>query len=489
MKRNRGEDILLWWGRATRKVAKRKRSHKSEDQDFLDDEQESYQNSPVRSGSIQIELFLKPSAEFNYYLPLPYELMHKIFYHLVSSSEHPINELFKLCQTCEGWRQMVLHDPSLWQRLDLTGIPLTPRNSSILNRIYSKEFVGKGIIKEFILTGFVSDVTKTVLSFVESVMTSPKLEKLKITDLRSSASDKLNGVLMSSIKDCSSLESITVSGSKQLFNSQKWFTDFLSIHGDRLRNIDLSMSLNVIPPQLQKTIYQDCPNLKILDLTTCDSIITNSFDAIQLASSLQKLEVLRLGNVSFKRVLSPPDKYALSNLREISIPTGLRDADRDDALLATLAYGSISLRVIDIRGSTMSAHALVDIPSQQVEELHMDDICPITRQHYWLITKKWSKSLTRISLVKINCTMTIRSCLRALVNDQGISMIREIDLSSSEVNEADLRDFLKAAKHLESIDLTSCRSLPRGCKGVFKKNPIGRTNLKLKVLIDKLNDQ
>lgn len=439
----------------------------------------------------QTKLFLKPSLEFNSYMysPLPDELMVKIFYHLVNSAEDPIDELMKLCQVCEGWRQIILHAPCLWNRLDLTKIPVTSDNISILNRIYSNEFVGKISIEEIEIKGVIYDQMETVLSFMESALTSPNLKKLNVTHFISSAEilKGLSRVLMRCIKDCSKLESITIGDSKELVDNQEWLSDFLSINDNRLRNLNLSQNYCDISPQLQTSIYQYCPNLIELDLTYIHKTV-DKFDATELASKLGKLEVLRLGGVRFRPITSPPDKYGLTNLREITVPFDIvrcRDENRSDLVFATLAYGSTCIRVIDIRGWNISVETILNMPSNRVEEFKMDDICPNTRHKYHLIVKKWSKSLTKISLVEIESATNIGCCLRSL----DISIIREIDLRASFIHGLCLRNLIRKAKHLESLDLRSCYIFGSFARGeVYKRNPIEPGDIKLGYLLHQLDD-
>lgn len=437
----------------------------------------------------RLKVFFKPSAEFNRCLPFPREIMVRIFQKMVSSSENPISELVKLCRVCEAWRQIVLHEPSLWNRLDLFEIPLSRRNASTLKRIYSDEFAGNDSIEEFTISGSMLNPDKrniTALSFMRQALSSPRLRKLEISYAIPIYSNKFNKLFKACIKRSKSLEAITISYSKELLGNQKWLANFLSMNGAQIRYLDISASYDLMSSKLLENIYHYCPNLITLDLT-CHHYKGYNVDATRLASALEKLEILRLDNVRFRRVIWSPDKYGLKNLREISIAIMDHDPNRDDPLLATLTYGSTNLKVINVFGSNITVNAMLNMPSDRVEELHMN-IQPMILQEYSLIFKKWSKSLTRISLVMIRCTKTIRSCLRALINDDGISIIREIDLSFSNIDKLDLRDFLRATRYLESIDLSLCTLYPNQsfiCYGLYKINPGDEKDLE--ALMQELN--
>lgn len=424
----------------------------------------------------QLSLMLKPAPQYERCLPLPYEILLKVFHEVVRLSDHPIEDLFALTQVSETWRVIVLQTPSLWTRINFNRIPLTDGNLRVLRDIFNQRT--KTELKPN-ATGFLESVTELSLkgplnvsrsdsqNFLESLITSPNLHDLYINRLDPENSCKVTGRLTKSISACKHLRRLSIKHTRGLFNSQKWLADFLAIQGTHLEELYLTSSMSTIHSQLFRSLSSRfCPALRVLDLSTCDSIQTHSFDAVRLVETMPNLIVLRAANVSFRRVPMPA-YHGLCKLEELSMPIAMRDTDRDDALLATLAYGSDDVHTLDLRGSSISAHALLDLPSSMIRALHIDDICPITRKHYGSIIAKWRNTLEILSLVKINCAVTIKNCLDALICDRSESKIREIDLQSSEVEPNDLKRLLIRAPNLQKIDLSACRSLPRGCKGIY----------------------
>lgn len=479
---------VLYSGVPKPKPRKRRRLF-GEDPELLEKQEEVLERSAKSEATGQIELFLKESPDYPHYLPLPYEILIKIFNDLITCSNQPVLDLLNLSRVCEGWRQIIIHCPRMWRRLLLDGTHITKRNISVLKRIYSEEFVGMKNVEEFSLSGFISEVDQKTLSFLEDVMGSSGLKSLRLNDLSSkNPTDKLNSTLMRSLGRSNSITSLTVSSSKHFYINQKWIVDYIVEKGQHLNVLDLSMTFSDISSQLQRAIFSDCINLKVLDLTTYDSILSHSFDATALAASLPNLEVLRAGNISFRPINIPPANYGLPKLREISIPMKYQDYSRGDSLFATLAFGSESITVIDIRGSAISPYALLSMPSWKVEQLHIDDVCSDRQysQDYWRIVERWSRSLRVLGLTKLNCPSAIKFCLRALYKDEEIPQIKEIDLSSTMVEAEELKNFLESCRSLELIDLTSCRALPRGCKGLFYRHPPDPTSLSIDYLMKKL---
>lgn len=458
------------------------RFNEDEDQDSDLAQSDSYDLPDFNS-------LLKNAPYFENSLPIPYEMLMKIFTEVIKVSEHPLKELCNLAQVCETWRQIILSAASLWSRIDLTKVPITDRNITRLYEIFQQNPLIISNVKEVSLRGSLTGKSNRTPAFIEGLITAPNLESLLLREVDKIASSRisLQSIIHRSLGGCLRLRNLSIIQSRNLFNNQKWISDHLIERGRYLEVLDLSMSLTSITPNLLRAIGTDsCPNLKFLDISTCDSLNTHSFDAIQLSENMPNLEVLRVGNVSFKRVYSPPEVFGLTKLRELSMPIGMRDADRDDALFATLTFGSNRITTLDLRGSSITAKALLDMPSFNVTELHMDDLCPITRQDYHRIIAKWASTLVVLSLVKINCAETLKRCLNALLENTTEPILRELDLSASDVNSKELRQFLEATKSLENVNLTSCRSLPRGCKGFYSRNPKEKTAQKLELLIKRL---
>lgn len=451
--------------RAQRTWETQRRVKKERQQKQLHDEKafKRYDTNP------QLSLLLKNAPHYEKSLPLPYELLMKIFHYSVEISDHPIRDLCNLAQVCETWRIMIIHSPSLWTRINFRQMPLTDGNFRLLAQLVNLSPAILGYVQEVYLKGVITLKDSRSTAFVDQLISAPNLNYLFIDELTPQSRIGYNSIIKA-IGQCRKLKCLSIKNTRLILSPQKWLADHLIQNGKYMEELHLTSSLSTISSQLNRAIFSDyCPQLRVLDLSTCDTIFTRTFDAIQLAQNMPNLEILRVANLTFRRVLMAPETKGLKKLQELSMPIGMRDVDRDDALLATLAFGSDNISVLDLRGSCISARGLTEMPSFNVRELHIDDLCPIMRKDYKDFLEKWQHSLEIVSLVKINCADTIKSCLNALIDLRGQSRIKELDLESSDVSEDDLRDFLSYAKTLQTINLSSCRSLPRGCKGRYSE--------------------
>lgn len=430
----------------------------------------------------QLSKILEAAPYYERSLPLPYELLMKIFHRLVDISDHPIRDLCSVARVCETWRILVLNSATLWSRIVFNELPLTDGNLHILEEIVDRKPIILFNIKEVSIRGKLLTKQNRSATFLAQLITAPQLQELHIEELESSSKNSTYSQISRAIGQCRSLKKLSIKGTLPLVGQQKWLADHLCDYGKHLEELHLTSSISTVSSTLFRAIASDyCPLLRVLDISTCDFLNTRSFDAVQLAQNVPNLEILRVANVSFKRVHMAPDVPGLKKLEELSMPIGVRDAERDDALLATLTYGSDRLTTLDLRGACITASALFGMPSENLRELHIDDIYPINRQLYQKFIIKWRHSLEVLSLVKINCPETIRSCLSALTYDTADDdnhrkevksiLIREIDLEASDVEPSDLRRFLRKATALQRINLTACRSLPRGCKNRYARIP------------------
>lgn len=458
---------------------------KTKEEEF-DDWQESTLSDPDQP---QMSLLFKIAPYYENCVPLPYELLMKIFHYLIDTSDHPLRELVNLSQVCENWRVLILKTPTLWSRIDFSELPITTGNVRVIKKIIKLNPKIRDLIREFSIGGEISCKDDKTITFLDSIISAPGL--LSLTIRRIALSNRCNtpGAIIRSIQRCRNLKRLTITQSKILFSNQKWLGDHLIENGQSLEVLNIAMSLSTISTQLFRAVASEyCPNLKVLDMSTCNALITKSFDVLLLAENMPNLEVLRLGNVSFKPVHVVPQEFKLKNLEELSMPTAMRDPDRDDALFATLTYGSNRMKTLDLRGSSISASALIDMPSQNLRELHLDDICPSMRRMYSTMFSKWAHSLEVLSFIKISCTDTVKECLQTFIELGEMVKLREIDLQSSEVVLEDLRAFVKSSPSLSSINLSSCRSLPRGCKGLYLRDiPKGSNTANFKELMTKLS--
>lgn len=416
---------------------------------------------------------------------LPAELLLKIIKYSIETSDNPLLQLVNCSQVSEYWRQLVVFNSDLWSRLDLTHLPQTKRNIETLKQLFRLNQNIPKSIRGLDLEGW--NVNNLVFPLINSIFEHQKLEHL---GLKAVTTANRTTFFEAISKTSETLKSIVVNNSKALLQTgQSWLMQYFTNYGNNLETLDLNVSLHSITPSLFKIICSSCVNLKVLDLSTGVYINQGSLglDASLFANNLPNLEVLRCATTSFKRVINVNPLRGLTKLKELSIPTLVPDSDRDDALFATLAYGTESLEYLDIRGSVISTYALNDLPSSKITALHMDDMSSNIYRNYPLIIKKWAKNLECLSLLRINNGDLIDGSLKIIAEEQkNGSNLRAIDLSGSDVTLTGLRYILESCNQLEAINLISCRCLPRGFKGSYssnvRSNRLSIATLKSKIL-------
>ena len=77
--------------------------------------------------------------------------------------------------------------------------------------------------------------------------------------------------------------------------------------------------------------------------------------------------------------------------------------------------------------------------------------------------RKWQHSLVELDLSWTSNTEALDQALMALVEERN-SMLRFLNLCGSSITFRPIREILRRCCTLESINLTSCRAMPRGVK-------------------------
>lgn len=385
--------------------------------------------------------------------PIPYELLLKIFKYTVESSYNTIVDLCNLLRVCKLWRDIVLRTPTLWTRIAISYLRITETNINLFKQILET------------CPAIFEHIHEVVYDFEEEYHSAFLGTLLSATFLQKLSFDSViffrPGYMIGLIMKCKRLRSLNIVASSSLLSSQNWLANYLLGSGFLLETLDLHSSLRTISNKLSNSICSHRHSrLKVLNLSANSNVREHSLDAVELAMNMPNLEILSATNVIFERVYRVPYVKGLINLKELSISIytrRIRDADRNDELLATLAYGSDKITKLDILRSSFSPDGLLNMPSNNVRELHMDDMCPNSRKDYHLVIKKWSHSLEVLSLERIRCSDTIISCLNALSESRELRL-RELNLTQSDVEPSVIRDFIDVANSLEYIDLTQSGS-------------------------------
>ncbi|KAH8371654.1 hypothetical protein KR093_008363, partial [Drosophila rubida] len=405
---------------------------------------------------------------------LPEEVLFRIF-QLVVDKEGCLPTLFRLGRVCSLWRQVSLR-PTLWRTMDLT------------------TWIKEKYRTELKLKWFVDNRC--------SACTELNVSNWKITDI--------NCFLIKLSNGCPNLTGITLSGWKGLTSDQ---LTFLVEHMQKLQRIDLS-SINVEMnasksavginslcsalqvmgsrlthlylahnrlagiPNIVSVLASHCPNLALLDLSNVTTQATSHgvLNIEKLQHGCQKLKVLRVTNshitpstAGMQEIMDSP---GFPNLEELSV-AALTDESRiiSDDHLQRILKSSSKLKLLDVRNCTRLTHeSLIRLPAWDIKHLFLSG-CSVTRDvgsGLELIASKWAHSLIELDLAWANVQQPIDNALRALAEKGSESPLAHLNLCGSSVSEEAVKEILTNCVHMSSINLASCRGLPRGVKRLMQ---------------------
>ena len=240
-----------------------------------------------------------------------------------------------------------------------------------------------------------------------------------------------------------------------------------------------------------------CRNLQVLDVSNVASLGSRSTSIAvdKLQRACPQLRVLRAANINFtptvcNAALVPV--LGFPHLEELSIPfhesfmmtTSMLDGNTDWTI-ELLTKGAQNLTLLDIRGSRyISPRGLIKIPTWSMKYLSISNCpkledetlemvftkVPLKINHHQIIYLflQWRKTLVDIDLSWNKSERCMNACIEALCeNDDIESQLRSIQLRGSAISYELLCTLLQKCTLLTSIDLQSCRGLPRGIKRAF----------------------
>ncbi|CAG7836025.1 unnamed protein product [Allacma fusca] len=404
---------------------------------------------------------------------LPEDILIKIF-SMVVKDDGCIPFLVRATKVCRLWRK-VASKPELWTSIDLTSARIKDVYRSERNLAYLLEYRFFHV-RHLNLGGWSSAVTSATVDIL--VKNCKSLESLFV-----SSCQKLTGSNLKTITDsCPSLQKLDLSAISAAYNTKSAVSpsaigDAAEVLGPRLTH--LSLANNCLPscPQIVYSLAEYCPNLEVLDLSNVTSPRRDTI--IIRVETLQQgcpvLRVLRLTNTeialsetSLKDQASSP---GFPKLEELSLAVDpKRCQGMDDSDLERIVKSSIKLRLLDVRGCTkISDSGLVRVPAWDLEHLYLSG-CFATKSSndgLELIVRKWKHSFKEIDFAWTPNEDAINLAIKALAEKDDndlIPPVKKLDLLGSSVSFDCVKVALSTCTYLVSLNLTSCRALPRGIK-------------------------
>ncbi|KAG6453627.1 hypothetical protein O3G_MSEX008259 [Manduca sexta] len=251
--------------------------------------------------------------------------------------------------------------------------------------------------------------------------------------------------------------------------------------GDRLTHLTLANNKFTALPQILTSVAAHCQNLEVLDIS--GALATSHPAAVPLEAMQKgcpKMRVFRAANsqlvLASATTSQQMETSGWSMLEELSVAgeaaterVGVGEYRLGDEALARLVRGATRLRLLDLRGlQRLTDSGLVRVPAWDLQHLFLGG-CNVTRQSnacLELICEKWSHSLIELDLSWASAARVLDDAVSALA-DSPNSKLRILNLCGSSVSLEPVKKVLLKCPHVESINLSSCRALPRGMKRLY----------------------
>ncbi|GAB0097010.1 uncharacterized protein DMENIID0001_126000 [Sergentomyia squamirostris] len=463
----------------------KKRSRKSKAKRASDSDDSDYErkrrkelikqraNNNTDKGKKELEPFVEPEEQSCWGISLPKNVLHTIFLYAVQE-EGCLPTLVNLGRVCSLWYEVSLNS-SLWHTLDLSAW-VKDRCKTELKLKWFIDNRLKGCQDVNVSNWKVVNVQCVLEKMAE---TCPNLVGLTMAGWKFLLSDHLNYI----VENFKKLERIDLSSINLEANANKTAVGFTSlcnaIQGINGRLTNLCLAHNKLGglPQIVSALATYCPNLVLLDLSNiCTLSMSHAILHIEkLQHGCPKLKVLRITNAQITlsqiNLQEQMESPGFPDLEELSVASVAESRIINDECIQRILKSSTKLKLLDVRGCARLTHdSLIRLPTWDLKHLFLSG-CSVTRDlgsGLELIASKWAHSLTEIDLAWANVQGPLDNALKALAEKKSESPLSYLNLCGSSVSLEAVKDILSCCPLLSSINLSSCRGLPRGFKRLLQ---------------------
>ncbi|XP_077987112.1 F-box/LRR-repeat protein 6-like [Glandiceps talaboti] len=413
------------------------------------------------------------STHKSYAQKLPPEvIVHILQYVVQENGAFPI--LCRLSKLCRSWREACSH-PSLWKKVDLSYGSIKSKPDT-LRWLATNRFTQ---IKELDLGSWATVAHSTIQVLADNCPSLQFIGLFRCVKLTSETVKLL-------VDKCPQLSGLDLSYTNQDMISTTSLKYIAENCGERLKTLNISgntisgftVSLNYL--------MNKCPNMREFDFSGCKfTSYSVRFPIEACQTAWTNLRTLRMAcckigatDVSYQvEAMSPgfPKLQEFSAAAEPHESRGLiiGGAGITNDFLMRMLKTSQDLKLLDLRNCTsLDSVALKpqNIPIDSLERLYVSQ-CSLVKSEYLVeLMKRWRHSLVELDLAwnVIHNNDILDEALQILGGDPNLSALEVINLSGTGVRSTGVSALMAGCPKLESLNLTSCRVLPRGMKRLHK---------------------
>ncbi|PNF25407.1 F-box/LRR-repeat protein 6 [Cryptotermes secundus] len=465
--------------RGKKRKSKKGSNTEDEESDIGSNKQEKWKDPGVGEESEGDEF----GEQSDWGVRLPRQALYDIFF-MVTQEEGCLPFLIRMCRVCRLWRDVAL-SASLWYNIDLASpcIKDKYKTTETVRWLCENRLTR---VQELNVGGWKFSPIEPVLDVISKCCQD--LRGLNMTGWKGLNSEHLKFL----IANCPLLSRLDLSSINPETNHTRSALSLFSIShltqtmGDRLTHLILANNRLAAIPQLITAIATHCPNLQVLDLSNLRTVAhtTAPLHIEKLQEGCHKLRILRITNsqialstATLKEQVASPGFPALE---ELSVAGNAVDGFcstpvMDDNAVERIVKSSHKLKLLDVRGcSRVSDSSLVRVPAWDLEHLFLSG-CYVTRltgSGLELIAQKWSHSLIEVDLAWSTATESLDLAVTALAEQGTESPLRVLNLCGSSVSLSPVKAVLLRCPLLVSLNLSSCRALPRGMKRLYEGSDV-----------------
>jgi len=222
-----------------------------------------------------------------------------------------------------------------------------------------------------------------------------------------------------------------------------------------------------------KALAASCPNLECLDLSqNPNSYIPLNFDIEQLQHGCPKLRILRLvDTITEPAHVSTRDRnksFGFPELQELSLGMNNKAVSfsTQKNVLERLVKTSKKLKLLDLRGwLQLTCAELQSVPATDLTDLYISGCSVAKDERMETIMSRWQHSLVALDVSwNVNSESALDMAMRKLASNLATSKLEVLDLRGTKVSLSSVQSLLRGCPALRSLNLSSCRGLPRGMK-------------------------